>query len=90
MSRRQPGETRDGGDLKKEIKSLKRQLARANREIARLQGTVEEGEETTPEASKPKQACPKCASTDLGEISTPSGKTVVACRACKKWRSRPV
>jgi hypothetical protein len=74
-------------ELKKEVRTLKRQLARANREIARLQGTTEEKVE--PEAKAPDPAvavCPKCGSTSLGEIQTPSGKTVQSCRACKKWR----
>lgn len=88
MSRRQPGETRDGGELKKEIKTLKRQLARAQREIARLQGVAEDVE-VSPDVIK-KPACPKCASTDLGEVTTPSGKTIRACRSCKQWRSRSV
>jgi hypothetical protein len=87
VSRRAAGETRDGGDLKKEIKSLKRQLARANREIARLQGTIEDDVEVTPEV-KSKASCPKCGSNDLGEISTPSGKKITACKSCKKYRSR--
>lgn len=84
------GETRDGGDLKKEIKTLKRQLAKANREIARLQG-IEAGDdvEATPEPQK-KAVCPKCGSDDLGEIQTPNGKKVTSCRACRKWRSRAV
>lgn len=74
-------------ELKKEVKFLKRQLARANREIARLQGTAEDGEETPGTQKQEAAACPKCASTNLGEISTPTGKVLVACRACKKWRS---
>lgn len=77
----------DEPDLKKEVKTLKRQLARANREIARLQGTVEdEDEETTTKTEAPK--CPKCGSTDLGQLDTPGGKRFVACKACKKWRAR--
>jgi hypothetical protein len=88
VSRRQSGETRDAGELKKEIKSLKRQLARAHREIARLQGVAAEDVEESPEADRPKAVCPKCGSANLGEISTPNGKKITACRACKKWRSR--
>jgi hypothetical protein len=87
VSRRQPGETRDGGDLKKEIESLKRQLARANREIARLQGVTEDKNEVSPEPEV-KPLCPKCGSNDLGEIATPAGHKIVSCRACKKYRSR--
>jgi septal ring factor EnvC (AmiA/AmiB activator) len=86
MSRRRKDQD-DVDELKKENKSLKRQLARAEREIARLQGTIEEEVEESP-APERKPTCPKCGSTNLGEVSTPSGKTVTACRACKKWRSR--
>jgi hypothetical protein len=76
----------DEPDLKKEVKTLKRQLARAHREISRLQGTVEEKEEQV--TTKTEATCPKCGSTNLGEISTPTGKKFVSCRDCKKWRSR--
>ncbi len=89
---RQPGETRDGGNLAKEIKSLKRQLAKANREIERLQGVVEEeiAENTDAAEEPPKPSCPKCESTDLGQISTPNGKRILSCKSCRKWRSRAV
>ena len=86
MSRARQKE-QDVEELHKENQSLKRQLARAEREIARLQGTVEEEIEESP-APERKPSCPKCGSTNLGEVTTPSGKSITACRACKKWRSR--
>jgi hypothetical protein len=82
--------TQDVAELKKEVRTLKRQLARANREVDRLQGLKEDGDEEE-KAAKPKQertTCPKCGSSDLGELATPNGKKVTACKACKKWRSR--
>jgi len=82
--------TQDLAELKRELRNTKRQLARANREIARLQGTVEEKVEEEEEKTTvvTAMACPKCSSTDLGELSTPTGKTVYSCRSCRKWRSR--
>lgn len=80
--------TQEAADLKRENRNLRRQLARANREIERLQGIAED----KPVAEKPPvevAACPKCKSTDLGEVVTPGGKTITSCKSCKKWRSRP-
>jgi hypothetical protein len=87
MSRRH-GNIVDVEEMKKELKSLKRQLARANREIARLQGINDVKEEEV-EAVNTKTfvVCPKCASSDIGEIVTPRNKKVLSCKSCKKWRS---
>jgi hypothetical protein len=88
MSRRAASDL-DASELKKENKALKRQLARANREIVRLQGVQEDAAEADEEQIyEVKPRCPKCLSANLGEIKTPTGKTITSCRACKKWRSR--
>lgn len=77
--------TRESAELKKENEKLKRQVARLRKQVEKLDVPVEESPVETP---KDKPACPKCRSTNLGEISTPNGKTITSCRACKKWRSR--
>lgn len=72
-------------DLRREVQTLRRALARANREIARLQGVQEAPGEA--EAAPPVQAaakCPHCASANLGDVTTPSGKTIRSCKSCRK------
>jgi formylmethanofuran dehydrogenase subunit E len=78
--------TRDLADFKREVRTLKRQLSRANREVERLQGLEEEVEEKPVKTNR--ATCPKCGSTNLGQLTTPNGKRVTACKACRKWRSR--
>ncbi len=78
---------RERAELKKQNQQLRRQVARLRKKVAaaaeEVQDLVEEPEAQVP----PKPACPKCSSTELGEIKTPNGKVVMACRACKGWRS---
>lgn len=80
-------EPRTAADLRQENRSLRRQLAKLRRENLRLQGIVEETS-PDPEESAETPTCPKCGSTELGQIKTPNGKVVTSCRACKKWRSK--
>lgn len=79
------------GELRREVERLTRQVARLRRENDRLQGFTTEDEEAAPPA-KPaaKATCPKCGSTNLGQLGLPNGKRVTACKACREWKSRPV
>ena len=78
-------------DLKKEVESLKRQLARLRKENENLrQNENEKDEDEEVVSPTPASTCPKCGSDNLGKIGTPSGRVVTACRSCRKWRSKPV
>ena len=86
MSRRR-GQQEGSADLKKEVDTLRRQLARLRRENERLRN---EGTEESPDEDvEIVPSCPKCGSDQLAQVTTPSGKKISSCRACKKWRSRP-
>ncbi len=85
--------TKEVGELRREIERLTRQIARLRRENDRLQGlTTEKEDSPAPSASKlpNKPTCPKCGSTNLGQLNVPGGKKVTACRACKDWKTRPI
>jgi hypothetical protein len=81
------GNTRELADLRRENDRLKRQVARLRKQIDHEVKEEDREPESKPE---PRPCCPKCESTDLGEVTTPSGKKVLSCRGCKKWRSRPL
>jgi predicted RNase H-like nuclease (RuvC/YqgF family) len=78
--------TREVAELKQEIVSLKRQLARAHREVERLKGIAEP--EEAQEKSEDAPTCPKCKSQDLGRLETPAGNTYTVCRSCKHRQRR--
>lgn len=82
--------TREAAELKREVERLKRQVARLRKQVEKLEPEPEDPETGTkvPKASAP--TCPKCLSSELGQVSTPSGKIILSCRACKKWRSKPL
>lgn len=80
---REPNE----GDLKSQVRSLRRQLARAQREIERLQGLKEPAAQPPPPEEKPRDPCPACGA-ELSHIRIPGGKQVSACATCQ-WRSAP-
>lgn len=87
--------TQDVTELKQQIRILKRQLARANKEIQRLEkDDGEEGDSAAAPQSITKKSedsvttpsCPACSHPELGMLQTPSGKTIGVCKGCKKWR----
>lgn len=74
---------RENAELKKEIESLKRQVARLTKELRRADNPEESPES---EEEEGKLCCPECGSDKLTIIVTPSGANRYACRGCKKWR----
>jgi cell division septum initiation protein DivIVA len=76
-------------ELKRENKRLQRQVARLRKELEQA-GIEDSDPDAEPVKAAPEpEKCPKCYSTELGEIETPSGKKVTSCRSCKKYRSKP-
>lgn len=75
---------REMADQKSENGRLRRQVARLQREVDRLEfvGSVEE---YTLEVIKPKQkqkSCQACGETKLKEMTTPNNKIIVICSKC--------
>lgn len=77
---------KETADLKKENQRLKRQVARLRKRLDRDDIDLDI-ESLTEENDVQKDKCPMCGSTDLGIIQTPSNKTIVSCKSCKKWRN---
>ena len=76
-------------------RKLRTENSRLRRQVSRLKKQVDqevalrddEDQDPTPaEAAPDQRCCGKCGSYDLGSYTTPRGKVVVGCRACKKWR----
>lgn len=78
---------RERAELKKENQQLRRQVARLRKKIIEAEEIREVASDEEEVVAPLKPICPRCASTDLGEIKTPNGKTVVSCRSCRGWRS---
>lgn len=83
-------------DIKSENRSLKKQVSRLKKMLghADLEAViaaeandwgVKEKEEEDPKVSG--AVCPKCGSPELGKYVTPGGKTLLACKGCKKFKS---
>ena len=79
------GNTREVAELRKEVKTLMTQLARAHRENEKLGGNlVEEPEEVIEAPKAQKASCPKCQESDkVVTFQTPGGKKLVGCGRCK-------
>jgi chromosome segregation ATPase len=80
----------------RKLQELKKELRRAKRAINELRKNLNEAdvpdaeEDVRPKEKKEDKAqCPKCKSSELLSFITPSGKTVLSCSSCKKWRSTP-
>lgn len=73
-------------DQKSENSRLKRQIARLQREVDRLEfvGSVDNEEDAIEVVRvKPKQkACRVCGTDTLKEMTTPSGKKIISCTNC--------
>lgn len=84
---RPPRETisKEYAHLKQENKALKRKVAALRKQLDQNLSTVDVDEPDvvveTPVAKKP--GCPKCGSADLMSLTTPRGKAIKFCRACK-------
>lgn len=74
---------REMADTKSENGKLKRQVARLQREIERLEfvGNVEGVEEDEPVKAKQK-SCQACGKDKLKEMTTPGGKIIITCLEC--------
>jgi phage host-nuclease inhibitor protein Gam len=77
---------REMANTKNENQQLRRQIARLQREVERLEfvGTVEdEGEVLEPRPVKSKQkSCQNCSKDELKEMVTPGGKIITTCLSC--------
>lgn len=75
-------------ELKSEIKSLKREVARLKKQLAKQEEAELIAQEPEPETplppEPPKPTCPSCGGTNLSSYTTPRGKRVYGCKACKK------
>lgn len=95
MSNRRRGQesAQEIGELRRENERLIRQVARLRRENERLQGLSSEKDDdpvpTTTKAAGARASCPKCGSTNLGQLTIPGGKKVTACRGCREWKTKP-
>jgi len=80
--------TRENQELRKEIDSLQRTVARLRKENDKLRQLSDEPseEEILAEPESFEAKCPKCKQASLGSISTPGGKVVTICTNCKKYR----
>ena len=88
----------ENSGLKQENRSLKRQVLRLRKSIENLgeaeriatqdaEGIdIEQIQEDQP-GTAGGTCCPLCRSANIGTYKAPSGKVLVACKACKKWRT---
>jgi len=81
---------KERNELRSQNRSLKRQVSRLKKQLkqAEVGNDLPEHEESLAEAtSNSKGACPKCGSDDVGTytLTVGSKKTVMGCRACKRW-----
>lgn len=91
---REPTKVQEISELRQENKQLKRQLSRLRKENERLkdEASPEVQEDTMAIVPEPveqehsDEGCPECGAFDIGTVQTPGGKTITACRSCKKWR----
>ena len=89
---RQQRETnrREAVELKSEIRNLKKQNNRLKKQLNLLSdaeiAAADEMEATDTMSEPVQRECPKCESTDIGTWTTPTGKVLLGCRKCKKWR----
>lgn len=80
---------KENSELKKTIKELKRKVSRLEKQVEQgipLQQDTEEEDAPTAAAvpAVPNgPVCKKCGDGDLRDFTTPSGKTVMFCGACK-------
>lgn len=73
--------------LKKQVKALKREVARLKKMLQQDLPVKEEKAAAEPEHNpEPVFLCPLCGSDKIGHHTTPSGKQVRACKSCKKYR----
>lgn len=82
---------RERNNLRQQNRLLKRKVARLQKSVRELEGrdeddTIDEELEQEPEQEQV-ETCPKCGSADLGNWTAPSGKVVIGCRSCKKFRA---
>lgn len=77
---------KDASHYKQEARTLKKQVARLQKELGRLtEANNQLDAELDPDPeSDPRDKCPKCLSfSSIGSYTTPSGKKVSRCKVCK-------
>lgn len=80
--------TSENRELKKEIETLQRTIARLRKENEKLRSNTDnepiaQAEDNEEEA---RSRCPICKEVGLSTITIPGGKTVIVCGSCKKYR----
>lgn len=81
-------------ELRQENKQLRKQVSRLRRELEKYEGEVPEETDTQVDtldlliekANTEPDRCPICNSGEIGSYKTPSGKTLLGCRSCKKFQ----
>ena len=72
-------------EIEQENRQLRREVARLRKQLEQTESLDDDEEKDVEEETKPSLKCLNCKDTNLASISTPSGKTRYACRACG-WR----